>query len=374
MCLGGLSDVLVPLRIDDWRICEVDTQIDVEHNVPMRLSLGNFVALSEFVANDAHVDINSGEVFSLFPRDKGIPRFHFAQYIHQGTRWSMLGIGLGSTVVKDTESVAVLKNTLDESAGDLALHSRYETFLESCVPGTVLNGSMIYDSHQVSVELGSSSRSSLSSVSAPVRGLWLRTEQYYSSPFSVPRVTYEEIVSTMKRHGVADSDSGWMGSCSRDILDSMPIIQFRFAHGDGSAVISVYPRDYIIFGYRSSCRLLISASEESLWIDPLRIAHMNMRITNDGTFQLCRSAYTGSLAAAEGGPASTSRVSTMVVTNAPLAPVIAPATTLLPSAEARVEPPIAPAAPMRVGRVRRFMGHLRRLVRGEHRYEKLHNE
>ena len=199
---------------------------------------------------------------------------------------AVLGIHPRSDITQHLGSLALIKQ--GNGIGELVLGSTMEAFIATCIPDSLVTFDRSRDVVQVEIStVVGYSRASYSS-----RRLLL---QFFSDEFmaTVPSHTYETIVNSLiERRAVRARPhlySGLYSDCTPDVLSELPTISFYL---ENLVTIVLSPEDYVEFtGVDNTCQLLIVAEggDDYYFIDPLKIPHVNVRITNSDELSICDS-------------------------------------------------------------------------------------
>jgi hypothetical protein len=189
-----------------------------------------------------------------------------------------LGIGALSILTQRFGALAVIKG---QTRAELVLSSTLEYFASQCQTGTLLTLDRSVDDHVTP---------SLGEVDFGIRQVLIDTGRHI---FSVPYAMYERVEDSITAAGGRRRDlgPGSFSECTRDALPVLPNITLRF--GSGSLVY--FPEDYVEFSDTDNiCELLIRESPDGrfLTLNPLKISHGNVRVSDEDEWNICDSAAT----------------------------------------------------------------------------------
>jgi hypothetical protein len=200
---------------------------------------------------------------------------------------SIFGIGPTSNLARVAGPIAVIRD--DDTRAQLVLRSSIEMFISYCetAPISMYN----YDPHSTfsaSIHFGEKDWGTHS----------YRLDTVGRSPprvASVPESVLKSIIDNLSANGATSvGTSKWepiFVNCTRaNVLETSPAIKIKFENG----TLTLSPNDYLYFDIssnRCSFRIVENYPEENLWIDPLMLLNTNVRISSDGSWDLCESGY-----------------------------------------------------------------------------------
>lgn len=207
----------------------------------------------------------------------------------------VVGIGRGSYLLREYNTISVLRN-ISSNSGFLILNDSDATqFNWSCVPGTI--GRIPF---REPYSVPSAHRSSSTSVEIQYRLVWLNAttdvrrstlstptiEAYLVSTnsFAIPQEMETEILNVINRSGRIITRRNFVDiidDCDfESLVDRLPIIMLTF-HQSGTS-IALHPDDYIQFTPETNkCQLNFFGAQRAYFINPLMIPDTNVHITRE---------------------------------------------------------------------------------------------
>ena len=294
LCLAQ-ENVHVPITREP-RGWQLDVRVDnSRRSVPAVLEFDRFTKLTTITARRRSSQVHHRVAFSPATPYTGPPiTLRILDDLHE-TPFPVLGIGVGSSLVEQMEPIAVIKNGDVSTSGNLLLRSTFESFANSCVPGSIM--SRLVGSNRVVLKTSLDGQVQLSLLSEPVPLVFRGT----NFVLSVPERSFGQFVDKMVDLGalrISVTDEGnpsqnssgvLMGNCSSDLVSLLPSIRIEYAYGD-VGFLDIAPDDFITMDESSqTCKLsLVSISNDSVILNPLLLPYFNFRIIHGGSvIEMC---------------------------------------------------------------------------------------
>lgn len=192
---------------------------------------------------------------------------------------SFLGIAPNSPLVQSAGSVAVVHHG---DSAQLIIGSQLDTFNRSCVPGSLMQ----FQSTQMFLRGFFHLPFNGTGDTVRVNSVGL-TIGFAQSIIQVKPWIAEFIIEViLGAGGIRENESLVFSNCTR-LADSLPVIELALVSTVRRlSFIRYYPEDYVELR-DGSCRLLLSASTETVGFNPLKIPNTNMRVSDDDILEIC---------------------------------------------------------------------------------------
>ena len=207
-------------------------------------------------------------------------------------RISKLSIDNESRIFLQMGPIAIIKNPIDSTAGDLVLRSTIEEFEASC-----LNDSIVYLQNAETV------RTRI--YAGEDEDLWVGDSPYFTLDdtqiLSIPETAFRRYVEKIVGLGAVEappSDSGstvLINNCTIGLVAQLPPIRVHFEQ-TGNPYIEFASEDLILVNQATrTCRLVLGVSDANeVALNPSRVPFMNVRIGGKDGLHLCHSVLWGS--------------------------------------------------------------------------------
>jgi hypothetical protein len=319
--LAQPADVYIPITFSDRGGAEINIVFDGRARLPTEIIMGNgksrFPTLTVLgdtsISFSRYVDDNqdSEDMIQRIPYRSSLTE-RFVPH-------SLMFLGPQSDLMRLKGPLAVIRNYLNEpattttSGGDLVLRSTEAAFNSTCVAGRLLSIrnttnfvilSSVEDSDYI-LDYWTPFR--FYPESNRVAGqydfyyTWGRPAFSYAV-LSLPDATLRRYIGKMIALGALEPSNPLLDdmqlptislqNCSSDLVARLPSIRIQFNDVNNFAHVDLGADDFITVDESTqTCRLaLIGNDLETVYLNPLRLPAMNMRIDHSGTVQLCDSA------------------------------------------------------------------------------------
>ena len=278
----GLGEVAIPARFDGGRNWIITASVPgLDSHVQVQLTLANRNWLSSFVAMPTVMipwTLVGGDGVS-FGHDYTYDSLTSATYVE-----THLGLHPESALLKGSGSVALIRASGDRlnREGKLVIGSSLPSFLATCVPGTYMQ--LNHRKNDASVRFGDD-------IARPGE---LEFNHFAGDGIlaQISRESLEGIERALTRLGAIPSREFHRHRnflrCPEALVHSLPPLEVDVVH---VGKISFDPVDYLTFDSDGGCRILVDIYRgKDVILNPFRLNGLNVRITRDKTFELCRSA------------------------------------------------------------------------------------
>ena len=284
-----LSEYSFPLYTDPFGDLMLEIEIPL-HNVStfMKLDFG----ISEAVPFSPITDHDTPLVFFI-PSDILPYTFssRFVSFIDDtGEEFTTEGSGLLSVsphgeLVRASGYIAVIKDTLNSNRANLIVESSFESFSSSCFPNSLMRVNFTVDDRVDGFVAMGGER-------IEVGFVWFRSNDVRELA-GIPRNMFYRISNAIENTGATVRLSDWrrFSNCSQSIFSSLPEIHIHILNDNldfGRLVL--YPDEYLELLPDGGCALRMDYDDRNpIWIDPLRLNGINIRVSRNNSFEICES-------------------------------------------------------------------------------------
>jgi hypothetical protein len=197
-------------------------------------------------------------------------------------REAILGIHPHSSLVRGTGSVALIRSSVDghNQDGKMVIGSRLSSFNATCVPGTYMRfGS---ESGEVSVRIAGKE--------VTTKGVQFHDDASYRQFLHVPQEIVARLHALLVGLGASQShlhEYQFFTNCPSSLIPFLPPIEIETRD---FGKISFGPAEYMHFNPEDEGCLPKVGAFPGVYLHPFRLPGFNVRVSNDYTWEICRSA------------------------------------------------------------------------------------